>query len=164
MFVLNRFVALPSGVPNVTLNLGLGVLAFFAAIFGPIAGFLIGFVAHFLVDLTAGWGIWWSWILGSALFGFGIGFFSKFYKAEQGGFGIKEAINFNFAQVICNIVAWVGVSQTLDLLIYSEPSAKVYLQSLVAAAINIAVVLILGTLLLYGYSKTRTKAGSLKSE
>ena len=51
-FVLFRFVAIPSGIPNVTINLGIAVLTVFAAIFGPIAGLLIGFIGHFLADLT----------------------------------------------------------------------------------------------------------------
>jgi len=54
MFVLMRFVAVPSGVPNTNLNLGIGILSIFAAIFGPVAGFLIGFIGHTLTDLT--WG------------------------------------------------------------------------------------------------------------
>ncbi|MDR2102229.1 MAG: ECF transporter S component, partial [Treponema sp.] len=37
-FVLMRFVAIPSGVPNTNLNLGIAVLTIFAAIFGPLAG------------------------------------------------------------------------------------------------------------------------------
>ena len=45
MFVLMRFVAIPSGVPNTNLNLGIAVLSVFAAIFGPLAGLLIGLSA-----------------------------------------------------------------------------------------------------------------------
>ena len=51
-FVLFRFVTIPSGIPNVNINLGIAVLTVFAAIFGPIAGLLIGFIGHFLADLT----------------------------------------------------------------------------------------------------------------
>ena len=57
MFVLMRFVAIPTGIPNVNINLGIAVLSIFAAIFGPIAGFLIGLIGHTLVDLTWGWGV-----------------------------------------------------------------------------------------------------------
>lgn len=164
MFVLMRFVAVPSGVPNTTLNLGIAVLAFFAAVFGPIAGLLIGFIGHFLTDLTFGWGVWWTWVAGSALFGFAVGFMRKLYKIEEGQFGIKQCSAFNIVQIAANLVIWAVIAPTLDILIYSEPSNKVYLQGLVAAALNIAVVLILGSLLAFGYSKAKTKAGSLKSE
>ena len=163
MFVLMRFVAVPSGVPNTSLNLGIAILSIFAAIFGPIAGLLIGFIGHTLVDLTWG-GVWWSWVIADAIYGLAIGLFWKFYKLEEGEFGIKEAIIFNGIQVGANLLAWVAIAPTLDILIYQEPSDKVYLQGLVAAALNVLVVLILGTLLAFAYTKTRTKTGSLKAE
>ena len=164
MFVLMRFVAVPSGIPNTNLNLGIAILSIFAAIFGPLAGLLIGFIGHTLVDLTWGWGVWWTWVIADALYGLAIGLFWKFYRIEEGEFGIKEAVIFNGVQIGANLLAWVAIAPTLDILIYQEPADKVYVQGLVAAALNIVVVLILGTLLAFGYSKTRTKAGSLKKE
>ncbi|MDR2702002.1 MAG: ECF-type riboflavin transporter substrate-binding protein [Spirochaetaceae bacterium] len=163
MFVLMRFVALPSGVPNTNLNLGIAVLSLFAAIFGPLAGLLIGFIGHTLTDLTWG-GVWWSWVIADAVFGLAIGIFWKLYKIEEGEFGIKQAVIFNVIQITANILAWVVIAPTLDILIYQEPSDKVFLQGLVAASLNVVVILVLGTLLAFGYSKTRTKAGSLKVE
>jgi energy-coupling factor transport system substrate-specific component len=163
VFVLMRFVAIPSGIPNTNINLGIGILSIFAAIFGPVAGLLIGFIGHTLTDLT--WGsVWWTWVIADAFYGFMIGIFWKFYKIEDGGFGIKQAVVFNCIQITANLIAWVAIAPTLDILIYQEPADKVYLQGLVAGGANIAVVLILGTLLAIGYSKTRTKAGSLKAE
>ena len=164
LFVLMRFVAIPSGVPNTTLNLGIAVLAIFAAVFGPIAGLLIGFIGHFLNDLTAGWGVWWTWVVGSALFGCVVGFFWKLYRIEEGGFGVKQMVIFNAIQIAANILVWVVIAPTLDIFIYQEPSDKVYLQGLVAGSLNAVVILILGTLLAFGYSRTRSKAGSLKAE
>jgi len=164
MFVLNRFVAIPSGVPNTNLNFGIAILTVFSAIFGPIAGFLIGFIAHTLVDLTSGWGVWWTWVIGSALYGCAVGIFFKLYKIEQGEFGVKQAITINCVQILSNFLVWAAIAPTLDILVYSEPANKVYLQGMVAASLNAAVVLILGTLLAFGYSKTRTKAGTLKAE
>jgi energy-coupling factor transport system substrate-specific component len=163
MFVLMRFVAIPSGVPNTNINLGIAVLAVFAAIFGPLAGFLIGFIGHTLVDLTRN-DIWWTWIIADALYGLAIGLFWKLYRIEEGAFGIKQCVIFNGIQIAANLVAWVAIAPTLDILIYQEPADKVYLQGITAAAVNIVTVLILGSLLAFGYSKTRTKAGSLKAE
>jgi energy-coupling factor transport system substrate-specific component len=164
MFVLMRFVAIPSGIPNVNINLGIAILTIFAAIFGPLAGLLIGFIGHTLVDLTWGWGVWWSWVIADAIYGLVVGLFFKLYKIEEGGFGLKQCFIFNGIQIAANVLVWVAIAPTLDILIYQEPADKVYLQGLAAGASNAVVVLILGSLLAFGYSKTRTRAGSLKAE
>ena len=163
-FVLNRFVSIPSGIPNVNLFLGVAILAVFSAIFGPVAGFLIGFIGHTLVDLTFGWGVWWSWVICSGLLGLAIGFFFHLYRIEEGGFGVKQAITFNIVQIAANAVVWGAIAPTLDILIYAEPAEKVYLQGIVAGSTNAVIILILGTLLIFGYTKTIAKSGSLKAE
>ena len=162
-FVLFRFVTVPSGIPNTNLNLGVAILAIFAATFGPIAGLLIGFIGHALTDLTWG-GVWWSWVIASAFFGCAVGAFWKFYKIEEGGFGIKQCFIFNGVQIAANILAYVFIARALDLFIYKEPFEKVTLQGFTAAGVNSAVVLIVGTVWAFSYSKSRTKARSLKAE
>jgi energy-coupling factor transport system substrate-specific component len=163
MFVLMRYVALPSGVPNTNLNLASAILTIFAAIFGPIAGLLIGFIGHTLTDLTWG-GVWWSWVIADAIYGLIIGLFWRAYRLGEGDFTFKRAIFFNVIQIITNGVVWIGIAPALDILIYQEPADKVFLQGVVAAGLNGAVVLILGTLLAFGYSRSRIRAGSLRSE
>ena len=71
---------------------------------------------------------------------------------------------FNIYQIIANAIAWLIVAPTLDIAIYAEPANKVYLQGAVAGTSNIITVGVLGTILLYTYSKTRVKKGSLDSE
>jgi energy-coupling factor transport system substrate-specific component len=164
VFVLMRFAMIPTGIPNTNLNLGIAVLSVFAAVFGPIAGLLIGFIAHTLTDLTAGFGVWWTWVIADALYGLAVGLFWKLYRVEEGEFGVKQAVIFNIIQIAANALAWVVIAPTLDVLVYQEPADKVYLQGLVAGGLNALVVLILGTILLVGYSKTRVKAGSLRAE
>ena len=163
-FVLMRFVAIPTGIPNLNINLGIAVFAVFAAIFGPIAGFIIGFVGHTLVDLTAGWGVWWSWITASGVFGLLVGLFWKLYKIEEGGFGLKQCLIFNAIQIAANVVVWVFIARTLDFLIYKEPFAKVTLQAFAAAVGNSITVLVIGSLLAFAYSRTRSKSSSLRAE
>ena len=68
-FVLGRFVSIPSPVPNTNIATQYGLLAFMAALFGPLAGLLIGLIGHALADFSFGWGIWWSWVIASAVFG-----------------------------------------------------------------------------------------------
>ena len=154
MFVLMRFAAIPTGIPDTNINLGIAVLAAFAAIFGPLAGFLIGLIGHALTDLSLG-GIWWSWVISSALFGLSIGSFRNFFKIAEGGFGITQAFYFNGIQILTNALTWVFIARALDLLIYREPFEKVTAQGFVAAGVNAAAVLILGTLLIVGYTKIK---------
>ena len=45
-FVLGRFVAIPSPVPNTNISLQYAVLGLLAAMYGPVAGALIGFIGH----------------------------------------------------------------------------------------------------------------------
>ena len=61
-FVLGRFVAIPSPVPNTNISLQYAVLALLAAMYGPVAGGLIGFIGHALIDLSWGGSPWWSWV------------------------------------------------------------------------------------------------------
>jgi energy-coupling factor transport system substrate-specific component len=164
LFVLMRFAAVPSGIPNTNLNLGIAIVTIFAAIFGPVAGFLIGLIGHTLVDLTFGFGIWWSWVIADAVYGFLIGLFRKTYKIDDGKFTVIQAVYFNLIQIAANAVAWVGIAPLLDVFIHREPADKAFLQGLVAGGLNAGVVLILGTLLAFGYSAARVKSGSLKAE
>ena len=53
------------------------------------------------------------------------------------------------------------IAPVLDILIYGEPANKVFVQGLAAGIANIVTTAIVGTILLFGYSKTRTKSNSL---
>lgn len=162
-FVLGRFVAIPTPVPNTTANIQYGVLSVFGVIFGPLVSMLAGFIGHTLIDLS--WGSpWWSWIIASAVYGLIIGFTKKMIDIENGKFGMKEIIFFNVTQIVGHGVCWVGVATILDVLIYNEAFEKLIAQSLMAWGMNSLTTAIVGTLLLLAYAKTRTKAGSLQKE
>ena len=101
-FVAGRFIALPSPVPNTTMNIQYGILSVFSIIFGPFVGVLAGFIGHTLIDLT--WGSpWWSWIIASAVFGLIMGLVKKKIDIENGVFGKKEIILF--------AVIWMAIMQ-----------------------------------------------------
>lgn len=162
-FVLGRFVAIPSPIPNTTINIQYAILGLFGVIFGPVVGVLAGLIGHVLIDLS--WGSpWWSWIIASAVYGLIIGFSSKYVNIEEGTFGKKEMIGFNVFQIVGHAVAWILVAPILDILIYSEPVNKVFAQGAFAAVSNIISTAVVGTILLVAYAKTRTGAGSLKKE
>lgn len=103
-FVLGRFVAIPSPVPNTNISVQYGLLAFLAVVFGPVAGALVGLIGHALIDFSYGWGVWWSWVIASGVFGLLMGLATKLLKLEEGEIGKKGLIKFNLIQVVAHII------------------------------------------------------------
>ncbi len=161
-FVLGRFAAIPV-FANTSIMLQYAVLGFFAVVFGPVAGLFIGLIGHALIDFTS-YGPWWSWIIASGVVGLLIGLGCMGIDLDSGEWSAKTAVRFCVVSVIANLIAWVGVAPVLDILIYSEPVEKIFVQGLIAATSNAVITCVLGTLLLFAYSKTRTKQGSLDKE
>lgn len=162
--VLNRFVSIPSGIPNTTINTAYAFLAMMSVIFGPIAGALIGFIGHALTDATMYGSVWWSWVIVSLFVGAIIGLSSSKIKIDEGKFGGKEILTFNIYQVIANVIGWGVLAPVLDIVIYGEPADKVFTQGIVAGLANMVTIAVLGTAFLAIYAKTRTQAGSLSKE
>ena len=162
--ILGRFGSIPSGIPNTNIETSYAFLALMAVLYGPIAGVSIGFIGHALKDLVFYGQPWFSWIIASATVGVILGLAWNKLKVNDGEFQKKEIIIFNIYQVVANVIAWILIAPTLDIVIYVEPADKVYLQGIVAAISNSITVGILGTILVYTYAKTRVKKGSLDRE
>lgn len=162
-FVLGRFVAIPSPVPNTSISVQYGLLAFMSVVYGPIAGGLIGFIGHTLIDLTYG-SPWFSWIIASAVFGVLMGLAAKLLKLEESEMGKKGLVKFNIAQVVSHVICWGAVAPALDILLYQEPVEKLFAQGLMAGVSNAVTTAIVGSLLCVAYAATKTKAGSLSKE
>ena len=163
-FVLGRFVAIPSPVPNTNIATQYGLLAFMATVYGPVAGALIGLIGHTLIDFSYGWGIWWSWVIASGVFGLLVGFATKSLKIGEGELGKKGLIKFNIGQIVSHVICWGAVAPVLDILIYNEPLDKLFAQGLVSGISNSVTTAIVGSLLCVAYAATKTKAGSLTKE
>ncbi len=163
-FVLGKFGAIPSPVPNTSISVQYGLLAFMSVVYGPIAGALIGFIGHMLIDFAAGWGIWWSWVIASGVFGLLVGLATKALKIEEGELGKKGLIKFNIAQVVCHLICWMIVAPVLDVYMMHEPWDKLIAQGLMAGIGNAVTTAIVGSLLCVAYTATKTKAGSLTKE
>ena len=159
-YVLNRFVSIPSGIPDTKINTSYAFLAFMATVFGPFAGALIGFFGHLLTDASGI--IWWSWVIVSAFVGFAIGLCKNKVNVEDGDFNTKDLLYFNLYQIAANIIGWGLIAPILDILIYKEPADKVFLQGLTAGAANLITVAILGSVFLTLYAKTRTSIKNQK--
>ena len=107
-FVLGRFVAIPSPVPNTNISLQYAVLALLAAMYGPVAGGLIGFIGHTLIDLSWGGSPWWSWVIASAFVGVVVGLFAKKLDLQEGEFGKKQMAAFTAANIVAHLLACAG--------------------------------------------------------
>lgn len=163
-FVLGRFVAIPSGIPNTNISLQYAILGLLAGVFGPVAGGLIGFIGHTLIDLSWGGSPWWSWVIASAFVGVLSGIGYKKLGITEGDFGKKQIITFIVTAAIAHVIAWIVIAPVLDILIYAEPANKVFAQGAVAAIANFVTTAIVGTLLAVAYNKTIAKKGSLDRE
>lgn len=162
--VLFMFVKVPTGIPETQIQTAYGVGGFFAALFGPVAGFLIAFIGHMLSDAIQYGTPWFSWVIASGVSCFIIGLSFPSYKIEEGIFGVKDIIRYNIYQIIANAVSWILVAPILDILLYGEPVNLVFTQGVVAAISNAVSAGVIGSLLLFLYSKTRSKQGSLTEE
>lgn len=162
-FVLGKFVAIPTPIPNLTLNVQYAVLVVFAVLYGPIVAALAGFIGHLLIDVTA-FGPWWSWILASAVVGLVIGLVAYKINVEESEFGKRGWLILSGAVLAANLVAWLGVAPLGDILLYAEPANKVFAQGAGAFVLNSLTGIVLGGALTAGYAATRTKSGSLRTE
>ena len=156
-FVLGRFVAIPSPVPNTNISLQYAVLGLLAAMYGPVAGALIGFIGHALIDLSWGGIPWWSWVIASAFTGVVVGLFAKKLNVQEGDFNKRKVATFAIANVVAHAIAWIVVAPVLDILIYAEPAKKVFAQGAFAAVSNIITAVVVGGLLILAYTKTIAK-------
>lgn len=162
-FILGRFLSIPVGVANTSLETTYPFLALMSVIFGPVVGGLIGLIGHGIKDLLT-YGLWISWVISSGITGIGYGIVGKKLNVANGIFTKADMIKFNIGQLITNLIAWALVAPTLDILIYQEPANKVFLQGIVAALMNSVVVAILGTILIIAFTKTQTPDNSLQRD
>ena len=162
--LLFMYIKVPTGIPETDVQTAYGIGAFFAAMFGPIAGFLIAFIGHAISDAVQYGSPWWSWVIASGISGFIVGLVYPRLKVDEGVFRGKDILLFNIFQIVANVISWIIVAPVLDIVIYGEPANLVFTQGAVAALSNAVSMGVIGTLLLFLYSKTRSGKGSLSKE
>ncbi len=162
-FIMGRFVAIPTPIPQTSLSLEFVILAVFAVIYGPRVGFWVGLIGNFLVYVTL-YGVWWSWILPTGLYGLVFGLLGRNIRIEDGVFGAKQIVLFIGTQILVSSVTWIGIAPLLDVLMYSEPWNKCVLQGIVSFLSDVVTVDIAGTLVLAVYANTKIKKNSLRLE
>src|SRR5690606_37454221 len=93
--ILAKFAAIPTPIPNTTVQTSYAFLALMALVFGPIAGALIGLIGHALNDAISYGSIWWSWVIVSMLVGFLFGLAKNKIDIESGIINAKKIVTFN---------------------------------------------------------------------
>lgn len=165
LFVALTQIQIPTPIPNTYLQPRMAVMAFLAAVFGPVVGGIVGLLGHALGDALFFGSVWWSWVFPDGVVGLIIGLFAAKYAIKEGGFGTTRIIAFfNVVQAVANAVAWILVAPILDIVIYAEPANKVFAQGALAFVGNIIIIGILGSLLCVGYSAIGAKSSSLTKE
>lgn len=162
-FLLARFVAIPTPIPNTSITFQYALLAVLVVLFGPVAGAVAGFVGHLLADAT-GYGVWISWEIATAVFALALGVFVLRNRVHEGEFSGRFAVRFSLGVIVGHLVAWLGVAPLLDILIYSEPADKVFVQGAFAFVVNAVLTIVFGLVILAAYAKSRTKTGSLEAD
>ena len=150
-FVIGKFLAIPTPLPNFSLFLQYAVLIVFSFYFGPVVGFSVGFLGHLLIDLFSGYGLWFSWIISSGIFGLLVGLASlcinKWFKNP---YKVTRMLLFVLSVIVTGALCWVLISPLGDMWFYQEPYNVVILEGTIAFATNVASALLVGLPLIYG--------------
>ncbi|MBG9794264.1 hypothetical protein ABD76_17865 [Paenibacillus dendritiformis] len=151
-------------VPQTGLRPAIAILTIFGAMFGPIVGLLSGAIGHIITDLTWGGGtIWWTWVLGSAISGFGMGlvYLSKSFDVNEGR-STKGAIWTLAITGSLALAVGFGLSSILDVYLLGEAPDKMWLQFVASTLANIAVHLVLGVSAVLGLIRLNRRNSNLR--
>lgn len=105
--VLSRFAAIPTPIPNTTLQVTYAFLALMAFVYGPVVGLGIGFIGHTLNDMLFYGNVWFSWVLATAFFGLCMGLLGKIIKVEN--FDKAKVVKFIIGDIIISNYKYINL-------------------------------------------------------
>ena len=151
-FLTGRFVLIKELAGAGDLSAQFAILAFLAALSGPIPGALAGLAGQMLIDISFGWGIWWDAALAAACFGLLAGFFTRNLKLNKGQFGARSIVVFNAAVICAHAIAWGIICPALKVLIYAQPAREAFRNGLAFGIVPIITTALIGTILCMVYA------------
>lgn len=155
------FVGFPIG-PNTYIKPAVALLTIFGALFGPLVGFLAGFIGHAITDMMAGWGIWWGWVMSSALMGLFMGLvytYSDF--SVKDGVANKKHVAYMVVTGLIGIVIAFIFAGGFDVMVMGEPYDKIKIQVIGSIISNLLVFFVLGIPAVLGFAKINKKNSNL---
>ncbi|MDD9138070.1 ECF-type riboflavin transporter substrate-binding protein [Fructobacillus sp. CRL 2054] len=162
--ILFKFVAIPTGIPNTQVNVAQSWLSLISILFSPMVGFFVAILGHSLNDAISYGSIWWSWVIADGCYAFIFALLVKRAHLLKGALNFWKVAWFNISQLIANLIAWLLIAPTLDIVIYAEPANKVYLQGGLSVIVNVISTGIIGTTLLSLYLKNKGQQTLLRKE
>lgn len=155
-FVLGSYAAIPTPLPDIYISFQYGVLAFLAALFGPIAGCAAGVLGHILLDYTS-MDMYWIWITASGIFGFFAGLSSFKMRLDEGKFKYEDGLYFNVWQIMGSLIAWSIFMPIAEALVNHKDYWYVLQEGMLGGSANIITTILLGTVLCAAYAAIRRK-------
>ncbi|MCT4509131.1 MAG: ECF-type riboflavin transporter substrate-binding protein [Tepidibacter sp.] len=148
---------------NTNIKPAVALLSIFAVLFGPVVGFSVGFIGHALTDMIAGWGIWWGWVLSSAIMGLFIGLVCNYkeFSVKNGIATKKHYMYMIFTGTIGIIMAFIFAG-AFDVILMGEPFNKIVIQVIGAIISNLIVFVALGIPAIVGLVNVNKKNSNLE--
>lgn len=149
--------------PNTYIKPAVAILTIFGALFGPVVGFLVGFIGHCISDMMNGGGIWWGWVMCSAIMGGFMGLVCKYkgFSVKSGAVSKKHII-FMILTSIIGIVLALIFAGGFDVIVMGEPKDKIVVQVFGAIISNFLVFFIIGLPAVLAFVKKNKSNSNLK--
>ncbi len=144
--VLALFVNLPLGFAGLRAPFEFGILAAFAAVFGPAPGMVIGFLGGLLAGIFRG-ELWWSEVLATMFMGTMIGFCQRMLSIGDGGFEPRGLITYAGFTAAASVLCWVLLCPALDLFLYHLDFGSTFVLWALCGAAVLLTALVVGGLL-----------------
>jgi len=153
--LIGSYAKIPTGVDLVYIYLQFAVLCFIAGKYGPISGMICGGLGHLYIDMTQSEHIWWTWILGTVIIGFCIGFFSRKFNVQIEHVAKEERERSRKTCAIINLCSqvpvWCILIPILNIIFYQIAPPLAFMQGLFATLTNCITSIVICDLLLYSY-------------
>ncbi len=164
LYAVVSLLIIPVG-PNTSFRIAIALLTILGSIFGPIVGFLAGFIGHALNDAFMYGSVWWSWAFMSAFIGLFAGLICKDKTFDVLGGKINgKQIALMYVLAVAGMAVGSLASYAGDVFLYGEPADKVWLQIIIANAMNLIVVGVIGIPVTIAIAKIRGRGRNLEIE